>query len=261
MMDAFVTLVDQSSSPMAVLDGQGRFKYANRAFANLFGTGADPCALVDLEWASLLSEDAGEEFVHRILPAAMRGGWEGELAHGRVGRADARLSVRILPVPKDDDVILAVAITEPARGAQRAGAPAVPTAAAAPILPIAHRVIVVPIVGALDARRSSLLMRSVLAGITTHRAKAVIIDVTGLSEIDNRAADYLAKTVLAARLKGARTVVSGVSQEASEALTDIDVDWKGIATVGDLGTALSTALSYVGITMQSTPKGTSSHAG
>jgi anti-anti-sigma regulatory factor len=262
LVHAFRALVDEATNPLAVLDGRGRFIHANRAFGAWFAPGHDPDDLMDVEWSAFLSEEAAVELRDRILPAALCGGWEGELARRSGAGPTAAFHARLFPVPVADAIALAVLVSEPARVVSRGpteGAP--PRASATPVLPIAERVIVVPVAGALDRERSNRLMRCVLAGIRDHRAKAVIIDVTGLGEIDTQAADYLAKTVLAARLKGARTVVSGVSENASSALTDIEVDWRGITTVGDLRTALIVALRHVGFTLQSSSPTDASRAG
>ncbi len=256
MIHAFRTLADEASNAMALLDEQGRVIYANRTLASLFGAGSNPDALLETDWSALLTEETGLEFRERVLPAALCGGWEGDVRRWHREAKTAKLHVRVFPVPAVDAVALALVIAEPHETAAIQTLEASQEQPAAqPILPVADRIIVVPLVGILDLARSTLLMRSVLAGIRKHRAKAVIIDVTGLVEVDTRAADHLAKIVLAARLKGARTVVSGLSEQASEALTEIDADWRGIATVGDLRTALMTAFGYVGLTLRSISKG------
>ncbi len=256
MIEAFRALADHAHGPMAVLDGAGRFRYANGAFAALFSVQTEPAELLDVEWSALLSADAGEELNRRVLPLAKRGGWEGELQHPRGDREPAYVHVRMVPVFMEAELVLSVLVTE----RRSSHSVAAPTAQGlVPILPIAQRVIVVPVIGTLDANRASVLMRAVLSGISSHRAKAVIIDVTGLSEMDTVVAGHLAKTVLASRLKGARTVVSGVTEDASEVLTDIDADWRGIAIAGELRTALVIALGYVGIGLRIEAKGAAAH--
>jgi rsbT co-antagonist protein RsbR len=85
-------------------------------------------------------------------------------------------------------------------------------------------------------------MRALLTGIREHRAKVVILDITGVSVVDSNVADHLNKTVQAARLKGARTIVSGVSDAVAETIVDLGIDWAGIETLSDLRTGLRAVL-------------------
>jgi rsbT co-antagonist protein RsbR len=83
---------------------------------------------------------------------------------------------------------------------------------------------------------------NLLAGIREHRAKVVILDITGVPIVDSGVAAYLNKTVQAARLKGARTIVTGVSDAVAETIVDLRIDWSGIETLSDLRVGLKAAL-------------------
>jgi len=79
-----------------------------------------------------------------------------------------------------------------------------------PIIPVMKGVIVLPLVGSVDAIRASGLMRAMMAGIREHRAKIVILDITGVSIVDTGVAGHFDKTIQAARLKGAETILTGI---------------------------------------------------
>jgi anti-anti-sigma regulatory factor len=111
-----------------------------------------------------------------------------------------------------------------------------------PIIPILEGVIVMPLIGAVDQMRARGITRSLLAGIREHHAMVVILDITGVPLVDSGVASHLNKTVQAARLKGARTIVTGVSEAVAETIVDLGVDWSGIETLADLQTGLRTAL-------------------
>jgi rsbT co-antagonist protein RsbR len=104
-----------------------------------------------------------------------------------------------------------------------------------------------PLVGSVDSMRARDITRTLLAGIQTHRAKVVIMDITGVPLVDSGVASYLNKTIQAARLKGARTIVTGVSDAVAETIVDLGLDWSGIETLADLQTGLVTALNSLGI--------------
>jgi PAS domain S-box-containing protein len=112
-----------------------------------------------------------------------------------------------------------------------------------PIIPVLEGVIVMPLIGSIDTLRARDVTRSLLAGIREHRAKVVILDITGVPIVDSGVAAYLNKTIQAARLKGARTIVTGVSDAVAETIVDLGIDWSGIETLSDLRTGLRAVLA------------------
>ncbi|WP_053236919.1 STAS domain-containing protein [Sandaracinus amylolyticus] len=119
-----------------------------------------------------------------------------------------------------------------------------------PIIPLLDRIIVMPIVGSVDTRRARDILRALLAGIREHRAQVVILDVTGVAVIDTSVANHLTKAIGAARLKGARPIVTGLSDAAAETIVEMGIDWSGIETLSDLQTGLGLALSLVGFELR-----------
>jgi anti-anti-sigma regulatory factor len=116
-----------------------------------------------------------------------------------------------------------------------------------PIIPVMERIIVMPLIGDIDSRRARDITRGLLAGIRQHRARVVILDITGVSIIDTGVANHLNKTIQAARLKGARTIVTGISDAVAETIVDLGIDWTGIDTVSDLQTGLLAAMDEIGL--------------
>jgi anti-anti-sigma regulatory factor/putative methionine-R-sulfoxide reductase with GAF domain len=115
-----------------------------------------------------------------------------------------------------------------------------------PIIPVMDRIIVLPLIGNIDAQRARDITRTLLAGISEHRAKVVILDVTGMPMIDTESAVYLNKTIQAARLKGARTIITGITDAVAETLVDLGIDWRKVMTLRDLQTGLLMALRDLG---------------
>ena len=72
------------------------------------------------------------------------------------------------------------------------------------------------------------------------------MDITGVSIIDTSVVNHLNKTVQAARLKGARTIVTGISDAVAETIVDLGIDWSGIETLTNLQTGLRVALAMMG---------------
>lgn len=119
-----------------------------------------------------------------------------------------------------------------------------------PIIPLMESIIILPLVGTIDSYRARDITRNLLAGISQHRAKTVILDITGVPVVDSGVADYLNKTIKAARLKGAATVVTGLSDAVAETIVDLGIDWSSVDTLRDLQTGLMYALQQRGYTLQ-----------
>ncbi len=114
-----------------------------------------------------------------------------------------------------------------------------------PIIPITDQILAMPLIGSLDSLRARDITRGLLTGINQYRAKVAIIDVTGVPVIDSGVAGYLNKTIQAARLKGVRIIVTGISNAVAEAIVDIGIDWSAIETHRDLQSGLRAAMKQL----------------
>jgi rsbT co-antagonist protein RsbR len=110
-----------------------------------------------------------------------------------------------------------------------------------PVIPVMEHILVMPLVGSIDTLRARDIMRALLESISEHRAKVVILDVTGVPVMDTGVVNHLTKTLQAARLKGAHTIVTGISDAVAEAMVDLGIDWSGVETWRDLQTGLRVA--------------------
>jgi anti-anti-sigma regulatory factor/CheY-like chemotaxis protein len=90
-----------------------------------------------------------------------------------------------------------------------------------PVLELEPRLLLVPIVGVFDAGRARRLAGALLDAVAHKRARAVVVDVTGLPFIDRGVAAHLASTMKAAQLMGAKTFLCGISADAAAQLVEI----------------------------------------
>ncbi|MBN1092262.1 STAS domain-containing protein [Blastococcus sp. TML/M2B] len=119
-----------------------------------------------------------------------------------------------------------------------------------PVLPVRERLLILPIIGVLDSERARQLTVQLLTGIRTHRAKVVVIDITGVPTIDGTVANHLVQTVDASRLMGAEVIITGLSPDIAQTLVTIGVDLSKMDTVGDLQGGLEEAERMLGYTTQ-----------
>jgi rsbT co-antagonist protein RsbR len=107
-----------------------------------------------------------------------------------------------------------------------------------PVLQIRPGRLIMPLVGVVDTHRARQITEHLLEAIRNHRARVVIIDITGVPAVDSKVANHLIQTVEAARLMGAKTIVTGLSAEVAQTLVTLGVDLSKVRTVGDLQTGI-----------------------
>ena len=110
-----------------------------------------------------------------------------------------------------------------------------------PVLQVRPRLLILPIIGVIDAQRARQLTEQLLGAIQSNRAKLVVIDITGVASIDVEVANHLVQTVEAARLMGANAIITGLSATIAQTLVDLGVDLSMMHTVGDLQGGLEEA--------------------
>lgn len=108
----------------------------------------------------------------------------------------------------------------------------------APLIPVEDGVLVVPLIGRLDQARAAELLEVLLTGVAERRARAVLLDVTGMPDLDEPAAAALVQVARAVRLLGARVVVTGIRPQVAAALVSLGIDTHGLTTLGSLQSGL-----------------------
>ena len=107
----------------------------------------------------------------------------------------------------------------------------------------------------LDNQRATQLTEQLLQGIRTHRAKVVVIDITGVADVDTEVANHLVKTVDASRLMGASVIITGLSSDIAQTLVTIGVDLSKMNTIGDLQGGIEEAERQLGFRVTRTDEG------
>jgi rsbT co-antagonist protein RsbR len=117
-----------------------------------------------------------------------------------------------------------------------------------PVIQVWDKVLVLPIIGTLDSARAARLTEGLLERIAIEQAEVAILDVSGVPAIDTEVAQHLLKTVEAARLMGAVSVLSGVRPETAQAIVHLGIDLGSLRSRSNLKEALQLALTLVGAT-------------
>lgn len=115
-----------------------------------------------------------------------------------------------------------------------------------PVLQVRERLLILPIIGVIDPLRARQLTEQLLQAIRANRARVVVIDITGVAEMDSHVANHLVQTVEASRLLGATVIVTGLSPDIAQTLVNIGVDLAKMNTVGDLQGGIEEAERLLG---------------
>jgi rsbT co-antagonist protein RsbR len=111
-----------------------------------------------------------------------------------------------------------------------------------PVVKVWEEILVLPLVGTINAERATRVMENLLEGIVSHQAEIVIIDVTGVPIIDTNVVTHLMQAIKAASLLGTQSVLVGISAEVALAMVHLGVDLTRIETRRDLQAGIEFAL-------------------
>ena len=123
-----------------------------------------------------------------------------------------------------------------------------------PVLQVRDRLLIIPVVGLVDTRRARHLTETMLQAIRDRRARAIVMDITGVPIVDSKVANHLAQACEAARLMGARVLMTGLSPEIAQALVALGAELRGVSTLGDLESGIEEAERMLGYRVARAPE-------
>ncbi len=111
-----------------------------------------------------------------------------------------------------------------------------------PLIPISDRIVIMPLVGTIDQVRAQQILETLLEGIAQHQAETVILDITGVPEVDNNTADILIRSAQAVKLLGAQVILTGIQPRIAQTLISLGINLGDIITYGTLQSGVAQAL-------------------
>ncbi len=115
-----------------------------------------------------------------------------------------------------------------------------------PVIKVWDKILTLPIIGTLDSRRAQVMMEALLQKIVETGSTIAILDITGVRTMDTLVANHLIKTVTAARLMGARCILTGVSPAIAQTMVQLGIDLTQITTRAQMSDGIKLALEMSG---------------
>jgi len=98
------------------------------------------------------------------------------------------------------------------------------------------------------------VLQALLAGVESHRARVVILDITGVPIVDEGVANSLLQAMQATRLLGAEPILVGLRPEVAQTIVALGMDLGELATAGNLQQGLARATLHIGAPTQRSGK-------
>jgi rsbT co-antagonist protein RsbR len=114
-----------------------------------------------------------------------------------------------------------------------------------PVIQVWDKVLALPIIGTLDSGRAARLTESLLEKIAEQQAEVIILDISGVPAIDTQVAQHLLRTVQAATLMGAVSILCGVRPETAQAMVHLGITLGQLRSRNTLRDALQLAMQIL----------------
>ena len=118
-----------------------------------------------------------------------------------------------------------------------------------PVTEIWDGILLLPVVGLVDSKRSEDIMNAVLTSIKTLKAKEFILDISGVGVVDTAVANYLINISKATSLMGCRATISGISPAISKTIIQLGIDVGNVNTTATMMDALARAFENRGVSL------------
>jgi rsbT co-antagonist protein RsbR len=113
-----------------------------------------------------------------------------------------------------------------------------------PVVEVWDSVLTLPLLGTLGNGRITEVTAKLLAEITRTRARFVVLDLTGLADVDSGAAAGLVRMARAVALLGARTIFTGVQKEVAQQMSALGPELTDLSCFATLRSGLRACMAW-----------------
>lgn len=114
-----------------------------------------------------------------------------------------------------------------------------------PIIRIWTDILLVALIGNLCGERMQSTSERLLDRISSTRSKIVLVDVTGVPNIDTSVGGLLIEMFNAIKLLGAEAILTGIKPDVAHTLVKLGIDFQAVTIARDLEDALRKGISIV----------------
>ena len=116
-----------------------------------------------------------------------------------------------------------------------------------PVIQVLEGVVISPLIGTLDSRRTQQLMETLLEKVVESKSSVALIDITGVPTIDTQTAQHLIETISSVKLLGAQAILTGVRPAIAQTLVHLGVELSDVVTRPSLESGLTVAMEMLGL--------------
>lgn len=253
-LQTFETLVAHAPYGIGVSDAEGNLTYVNAAFKAFFGY--EDTLYLGKAFVSFLADDERHhvpEIAHTIME---HGTWQGRLTFQRAdGDMFPCLASAFLIFDDQGQVYATTAIIQDISDWQRleqerldhkehviAAQQHALRELSTPLIPLADKVVAMPLIGSIDTTRAQQVMDSLLEGVAAYQAEVAILDITGVSVVDTQVANAIVQAARAVGLLGAQVVLTGIGPAMAQTLVHLGADMSEIITRSTLQAGIAYAM-------------------
>ncbi|WP_393960327.1 STAS domain-containing protein [Priestia megaterium] len=112
-----------------------------------------------------------------------------------------------------------------------------------PVVPIQDKTAVLPLIGSIDLERAEFISENVILKIIEMKVERLIVDFSGILDIDTIAERYLFDIYSVLRLQGIEVMMTGIRPELAQIVVRNGIDFSSIKTYATVKQAIETQKS------------------
>ncbi|HYF65589.1 MAG TPA: PAS domain S-box protein [Herpetosiphonaceae bacterium] len=251
----FRALLESSPDAIVFYDNEGKTQYINPSFTRIFGWTSEDLVGKRIDFVPEDSVAETQAAIRELFSGASKSTSFGARRFTKTGQiVDVEINAA-LAIARDGTTrgmivslrdVTAQKRTEVERLELQEELLRIQAAALAelstPLIPISDEIVVMPLIGTIDANRIGQMIDKLAHDLTVTRARAVILDITGVPVVDTHVASGLIQATQVLRLLGSQVIITGVRPEVAQTLVTIGVVLDEIVTRSTLQSGIGYAM-------------------
>ncbi|MGG4168280.1 STAS domain-containing protein [Rossellomorea vietnamensis] len=108
----------------------------------------------------------------------------------------------------------------------------------APVVPIAEKIAILPLIGEVDTHRASAIMETALKKSSDLQLDYLFIDISGVAIMDTMVSHNIYQIINALKMMGVQSVLTGIRPEVAHTLGNLGITFEDLKTSASLKKAL-----------------------